>query len=262
MERINGYHFYQLGAIMKPLEEIKQGDILKDIAFQIFSARVWLEWLLAGSLVPVSFSTTAGSALLRTLKRLVPNTILEIPQEKLDAPISTADWVSISTGIRDFQTVLNTELSRLDTYFIPRKGIYSTPDLIEKADNSLPPHIIEKIPESVKADIRQGGRCLAFGLPTASAFHIMRAIEGVMIQYCVVFSGSKPRRNWGGCIKDLLKTDADKKVIAVLDQIRSLHRNPTIHPEEVVSDSQALTLFGIAQSAIIAMIEDTLNKNS
>ncbi len=260
MQRINGYHFYQLGGILTPLEDIKRGDILADRANQIWSARMWLEWFLDGSIVPISFSKTSGSNLLAVLKRLVPNTKGEITEDKLKAPISTADWVAISSGIREFRTVLNTELARLDTYFISRTGIYSTPDLIEHAEFALPPQIVEKLSETVKVDIRQGGRCLAFGLPTAAGFHIMRAIESVMLEYCEACLGKKPNRsNWGNCINELEKSKADKKVLAVLDQIRLLHRNPTIHPEEILSDSQALTLFGIAQSAIIAMIDDLGN---
>jgi hypothetical protein len=38
--------------------------------------------------------------------------------------------------------------------------------------------------------------------------------------------------DWGTCISELTKTQkADAKVLAVLDQIRSVHRNPLMHPE-------------------------------
>jgi hypothetical protein len=111
--------------------------------------------------------------------------------------------------------------------------------------------------EPTKLDIRQAGRCLAFELPTAAGFHIMRATESILRDYYVAHVGKKPKtRNWGKYIADLKTSSANPKTVAVLDQIRTLHRNPTIHPEVVLSGSEAQTLFGIAQSAITAMIED------
>ncbi|MFH1382358.1 MAG: hypothetical protein ABIH70_05630 [Chloroflexota bacterium] len=257
MQRINGYSFYQLGNYLRPLENVRAGVTLRQVATEVWVARLWLDWFLSGSIVPVSFSIASGLALSNSLKRLVPETVQELPQEKLNAKINQTDAYSISNSLRAFQTVLNTELARSDTYYISRQGIYSTPDLIEHAEDALPPDVTEVLPDAVKLDIQQAGRCLAFGLSTAAGFHIMRAVEGVMLDYCVTFIGQKPKRkDWGSCIEELKKTDADKKVLAVLDQLRSLHRNPTMHPDEVLSNNQALTLFGIAQSAIIAMIED------
>ena len=61
-------------------------------------------------------------------------------------------------------------------------------------------------------------------------------------------------RNWGAYIRILRTKGADEKVIASLDQIRELHRNPVMHPEETLSSDEATTLFGIAQSAILAMV--------
>ncbi|MBI2836370.1 MAG: hypothetical protein HYX85_01590 [Chloroflexi bacterium] len=58
----------------------------------------------------------------------------------------------------------------------------------------------------------------------------------------------------------MAESDADQKVISILDQIRSLHRNPTIHPEEVLTINQAMTLFAIAQSAMVSMVEDASQK--
>jgi hypothetical protein len=153
--------------------------------------------------------------------------------------------------------VLNTELGQLDTYFVSRTGIYSTPELIERADEQFAPNIRERFPESTRLDIRQAGRCLAFELPTAAGFHIMRATESILREYYDIYVGKKPKtRNWGRYIADLKRTKANPKTVAVIDQIRDLHRNPTIHPETVLSSSEALILFGIAQSAIIAMMED------
>lgn len=257
MLRINGFNFFQLGFYLKPLEDIKTGSKLKDEARSIYMARAWLEYFLAGIIVPITFSKHAGDELIQALKKMVPKLVQEVPEDKLNAVIVPSDIYAIANGLRDFQTILNTELGQLDTYFISRTGIYSTPELIERADEHFGPDIREKFSESTKLDIKQAGRCLAFQLPTAAGFHIMRATESVLKQYYKAHTNKPPRSsNWNAYITELKKTKANLKVLGILDQIRDLHRNPTIHPEVVLSDSEALVLFGIAQSAITAMIQD------
>ena len=61
---------------------------------------------------------------------------------------------------------------------------------------------------------------------------------------------------WNTLLKELGGTKADARVIAVLDHLRNLHRNPTMHPEEYLTIDEAVNLFGIANSAVSAMILD------
>jgi len=258
MQRLNGYWFYQLGTYLKPLETLEEGKKLIDVASTIYIAKLWLDWFLADKVVPIAFSKTTGRNLSRALAKLVPGETTELPTDRLEYELSWGDVYPITNSLREFQIVLQTELSKMDTYFISQKGIFSTSDLIERADNVLPAEIADVLLESVRSDLRQAGRCLAFDLATATGFHIMRALEGVLRDfYCPTFLGTKPKaRNWNGYIQCLKGTGADPKILAILDQIRSLHRNPTIHPQEVLTINEAMTLFGIAQSAIVAMVED------
>lgn len=258
MQRLNGYLLYQLGSNLKPLETIEQGKKLMDVAYQISIAKLWLDWFLADKFVPITFSKETGYNLSRALAKLVPGQVTEIPPERMEYELLWGDVYPITNSLREFQIVWQTELGKMDTYFISQKGIYSTSDLIERADNVLPAEIIQMLSDSIRADIKQAGRCLAFDLATASGFHIMRALEGVLRDfYCPAFLEKKPKaRNWNGYIQCLKTTDADPKILAILDQIRSLHRNPTMHPQEVLTINAAMTLFGIAQSAIVAMIEN------
>jgi len=263
MQRLNGFLFYQLGNNLKPLETIEAGRKLKDVAWVMWAAKVWLDWLLSDKVVPITFSKETGYNLLRALQKLVPSQVGEIPADKLEYELSWVDVFPIANSLREFQIVLQTELGKMDTYFISQKGIYSTSDLIERADNVVLADIVNKLPESIRFDLRQAGRCLAFDLATAAGFHIMRALEGFLRDfYCPAFLGKKPKaRGWNGYIRCLEGTEADPKILAILDQIRSLHRNPTIHPQEVLTINEAMTLFGIAQSAIVAMVEDASKHN-
>jgi hypothetical protein len=225
---------------------------------------LWLDWFLADKVVPIAFSKETGYNLSKALAKLIPGQLSEIPPDKLEYVLSWQDAYAITNSLKEFQIVWQTELGKMDTYFISQKGIYSTSDLIERADNVLPAEIIKVLSESIRSDIKQAGRCLAFDLATAAGFHIMRALEGVLRDfYCPTFLGTKPKtRNWNGYIQCLKGTGADPKILAILDQIRSLHRNPTVHPQEVLTINEAMTLFGIAQSAVVAMMEDASKYNA
>ncbi len=264
MQRLNGYIFYQLGYYLKPLETIEEGKKLLEVSSTIYFAKAWLDWFLADKVVPIAFSKETGYNLSRALAKLVPGQLTEIPTDKLEYELSWQDVYPIKNSLKEFQIVWQTELGKMDTYFISQKGIYSTSDLIERADNVLPMEIANVLQGSIRSDLRQAGRCLAFDLATAAGFHIIRALEGVLRDfYCPTFLGTKPKaRNWNGYIQCLKSTGADIKILAILDQIRSLHRNPTIHPQEVLTINEAMTLFGIAQSAIVAMVEDASKHNA
>lgn len=51
-----------------------------------------------------------------------------------------------------------------------------------------------------------------------------------------------------------MQKDADPKVWSALDQLTKLHRNPVVHPEHVLTMDEAVTIFGLAQSAVSAML--------
>jgi hypothetical protein len=48
----------------------------------------------------------------------------------------------------------------------------------------------------------------------------------------------------------------DQKIKATLRQIKDLHRNELMHPENSLDLDEAIALLGIAQSAIAAMLKE------
>ena len=173
---------------------------------------------------------------------------------------------SIAAEAKKLETALEAEIPYMHVYYPGQKLIYSTSYLVEQADLSLPESTQHKIDDMTTTDMREGGRCLAFDLPTAAGFHILRAIERTLAQYALICSPGYAFKDhvWGEytCaldkVKDLnieqgIKDDA-KKVHALLDLIRK-ERNSLMHPKETLSIGDALALFNIAQSAITIMAE-------
>jgi hypothetical protein len=154
----------------------------------------------------------------------------------------------------------------LDTYFVSKKGAYSTADLIEHAHHHIPEPTRKKLPEQTKADFDQAGKCIAFDLATAAAFHLLRGTEAVLRQYYDnVVPGAKQApakmRNWGVYIKLLTEHKAEAKVTSLLTHLKDAYRNPVLHPEENYTDERIQVLFGVCVSAIVMMVEE-LNKLS
>ena len=104
-------------------------------------------------------------------------------------------------------------------------------------------------------DIILAGKCLAFDVSTASAFHMWRALEIVFGAYYVSITGrtfeddSVPR-NWGKYIDALKKAGANAEITGNLNHIRAAYRNPIMHPNVNVTEDEAFSLFGIGISAI------------
>ncbi|MBI3743650.1 MAG: hypothetical protein HY261_05110 [Chloroflexi bacterium] len=187
----------------------------------------------------------------------------KLPAEKRSQPDDALDraFQQVVVKAKEFQTVLAAELHTFAAYYVTKKAIYSTDDLIERAENALPDGIRKELTAETKKDLNQAGRCLALDVPTGAGFHINRATERVLLQYRAKFINTPPRdRNWGAYIQELRGVTANPRpepeVIATLDQIRGLHRNPVIHPEDFLTDDDALVLFNICTSAIYAMGKD------
>lgn len=266
MKRVNNFYFYQLGASIKPLMGYDQNTPFDwSTIASCYNAKNSLDTFLLGSVIPFRISSGSARALLDSINKVVPdnaNFWSEDGASEVNGKPLSYEGILIGNAAREFQTVLSAELENSDTYYVSQKGIFNTSDLIEAAIDAFPEKIRDQLPEDTVLDIKQAGRCLAFELPTACGFHLMRALEAVMhLYYERITEGDKLRlkpaeRNWAHYIKKLGEVGASEHVTTVLDHIRSLHRNPLIHPEDKLSPDEALTLWGIVTSATVAMYND------
>jgi hypothetical protein len=103
-------------------------------------------------------------------------------------PIEDYEFNWIRNLLSSFETVFNEEMREAATYFVPRRGIYWTPGLVNAADESFPEELRNQIPDKTREDWRAAGRCLAFNLLSASGFHFARAVEGTIEAYYQIFA--------------------------------------------------------------------------
>lgn len=257
MRQVNVYQFYQLANAIHPLASIKYDTSLKEHFLALALGRIWLNDLLSGNLIQMTICRHAALKISNAIGKIIPD---NIPEDfDMEKKLGYSELYDILQGVKEFETIFAAELQNLATYFVMKKGIYDTNDLILRADDIFTPTIKPVLSDQTKLDIKEAGKCIAFDLATAAGFHILRAVESVIVDYIVVLTGAKPKtsdRNWGSYIKTIRDGGGDIKACAVLDQIRELHRNPNIHPETILTMDEALTLLGIAQSAIITMVND------
>ena len=114
-------------------------------------------------------------------------------------------------------------------------------------------------PEALE-DIRQAGRCLAFNLGTAAAFHIVRCTETFIWKYYELVVGHLPAvkvRNWGTYVRNLTSCGkADAKVIGWITQIKDQYRNPVLHPDEVIGPDDALEFINACISLMMCIARE------
>jgi hypothetical protein len=269
MQRVNEFSFYELAAKVHPLADIANESKISTIWFSLWEARTAINIILEAR--PLTVSKNAAESLSAAITAVVPegwddlSSIL--PKEpETEKPVAAYKLYRIRTGATEFETVLAAECHVLDTYFVSKKGAFSTADLVERAHQHIPENTRKGIPEQTVADFDQAGKCLAFDLATAAAFHLLRGTEAVLRRYYeIVVPGPKQApakmRNWGVYIKLLADHKAEAKVISLLTHLKDSYRNPVLHPEENYTDESVLVLFGVCVSAIVLMVEE-INKAS
>jgi hypothetical protein len=279
MERTNLPFFYQLGAELNPLAQFDPGRARKvDVFIAAIGVRNHLQTLL-NTYPTLNVCRAAGCALLGAIDAIQQwfrDTTPEALRETIQ--IGDVEFRAVINKAKQFETVLSAELGVLATYHVTSKGAYSTAELIERADLVLSESVRQKVPQEALEEIKQAGRCLALDSPTASGFHMMRALEAVLHEYYLaVCEPKKPDKleNWAAYLLALRKVAGEgeeeeeggvpegnakqgdpqvKRVITFLYQIKDT-RNNIMHPELVLSPDDAFGLLDVAKAAIIVMAD-------
>ena len=88
-----------------------------------------------------------------------------------------------------------------------------------------------------------------------------RATEAVAKKYLLHLGYTeediKKTSNWGGYHTLMKDKEADDAIAHHFDQLRSLHRNPLIHPEVTLDMTEAQSLWAMCTSLVISMVTKT-----
>lgn len=119
------------------------------------------------------------------------------------------------------------------------------------------------LPQVAQYDVRQGCRAIAFDLPTAAAFHLLRAVEECQrwLHRAHFPQADCSTMAWGPVWQALYgkvrRPRPDPVLMAHLDHLRKRFRNPTDHPEKVFEIDEAQDLLNICIDAIGRVVQDS-----
>jgi hypothetical protein len=264
MKRVEQMQLYRLGSIAA-LREIRTGKDPDQTSVRIaYEAQNYLQHFQEDELLrEMAPAATQRAQSLFELLKGVQEYWLETGE------IDSGVIYGIQLALQRFETSLDDDLSRANSYVVERTAAYSSDQLISSADNAFSSSVKVVLPEQAIRDFRAAGACLVFEQYTACGFHAFRAVDAMLRKYsghfCKPLAGTA--RDWGKYIGALRAavTDAgtpkkpNLRTVELLDSIRSMDRNPLIHPELNLDSGDALHVFDLSKNTLSLMAIDIKN---
>lgn len=259
MKRKSIVNFLQLGALVRYLLSMKEGDIISAGKEEQEVGRIFLksgvEELLE-SLKEHGFFVTFNAS--GDLKRFYER----VKEREIGDTITEEEADHLKDIMLSLEKTLIAEALNMDC-FVPGGVNIRLDSLLREPETLFPKGVFEELPELARYDIKEACLCLAFGRYTASAYHVLRATEGVLGKlYCLIVRRKGDRvdpMTLGSITHDFKHSRRTKKpsgsMLENIDYIRRNFRNPTSHPEMVYEKEDAVMLFNLCVSAI-----DTVRK--
>ncbi|MDF3022776.1 MAG: hypothetical protein K0R10_137 [Alphaproteobacteria bacterium] len=273
MKRINQFSVYTIGKNFGELAKYadRKDPVPRniDLLFHLMDARQGLYTLLEGELIQLQVSVAPAERFLKSIEYVLGKYYKDWQKEmNFEGEIPSWELSTVSNNLRSFEIVFTEEMNQTATYYVPRRGIYHTPALVDYAHEIFTPDIIDMVPPKSKDDWKAAGRCFAFGLYTASGFHVGRAVEGMMEVYYQFFSGKAGAtlKGWDNYYTQLEKIRnagtgkiPTEKILLEFKQMKDDYRNPISHPRQVLDECDSGILFNNG-TALISMMASELKK--
>jgi hypothetical protein len=138
---------------------------------------------------------------------------------------------------------------------------YATADLLKDATVVFPESVRGSISDRIKYEVQQAANCLLYEAPSAVGFHVLRAVEMVIIDYFTIPGLDRAGANsWTDYSKRLRFYKVHRKIVGMIDRLAGLHRNELMHAEAVLSNEEAAILFALMQEVLPVMIADVAKR--
>ena len=237
------------------LDKIQRGTKALDAWYPCNDAKSRIEELFEKSIFTphLKISREKASQLIACLED-----ICEVAASGSDEDeIQTIHYWTLQNRRTQFIEVFLSELNIFPTFLVMGKEGYETNTLIDEGHKLFPSSTVAKCPEAA-TDMSEAGKALAFELATSCGFHIFRATEAVIKRYWDHISQGQPRPKMetiGSYAKELENNRlGDEKIWEALKQLATLHRNPVIHPDVILTVEEAIDILGIARSVMSGML--------
>jgi len=259
MNRLNLAWWCWISLGIERLLTIKAGDPYPEAATKLQQDIQWRIWYSyqEDAALQLRVSGSAARELLDLLGALSADA-------NRTEPITEQEARQLTDAATKFKVVYEEELAQVVVYAVTPKGIYATEKLVDHGNEAVSRTVAPALSKEAVDDLRAAGRCLAFALWTAAGFHIARATESVIRTLMELAGCPAPadsQRNWGRYIGLLEGAGVDPQITHHLRQVKDLHRNPLIHPEHNLGESDAMGLLAICTSLVERMGQDIIRRH-
>jgi hypothetical protein len=170
--------------------------------------------------------------------------------------LSEEDAATIQKAMDRLMTVLAAEATGQVIYATAERR-HDVAKLMRGVDQLFGAGVYASLTDIAAYDFQEAGRCLAFGVPTAAAFHLLRGTEEVLRVYYRSWITRNRMRVllWYPMVAALLalRRGPDRTALSHLDYMRQAFRNPTDHPEKIYDMDAAEDLLGLCIEAVNRM---------
>jgi hypothetical protein len=180
---------------------------------------------------------------LQTLQTPAAERLRELQQQfagcRGDAVLSEQQFRALESDVSELRAALEAELTGTYAYSLSPGG-EELQALLDDPAALFAPGIYATVPEPARLDLTAAAHCIAFELPTAAAFHLMRAVDSVVQAFYASSSTSRRR------------TDHNE-LFARLNRIRTEFSSPLQDPQAIFSNGEAEKLWLLAIDVIERM---------
>lgn len=260
MVRYNTSDIYAYGALIAPLNKIREKDDLAELRERlVFSfASFGLQMIVDHRFIRIRQATKrAAETLTQTLSEIQNATDLD------DPTIQSVHKMNIGRETQAFETLFRADLLEMHLYGVPQVLGYDTSTLIEEGEKLIEVEYQDILSQLAVSDLRDATRCLALDISTACVFHINRATEEVMRRYHQEFIGPLPTdykdKTMGALYAAFKTAGIGATLLADIKHVKDHYRNFVSHPDVTFTSKQARTILPSCVGVINQMLDDIYN---
>jgi len=269
MDRAELHRVYELGAALHPLSDVTTETKLKDYFGAYAGAERALDILLGNApQIKIELCIHAARQLRNVISR-IEKAHFRDKEGKWKYPENPDQLIGyysyeLRDALQNFEAVFRAEMQAASTYLVPKRGAFSTRDLVDAFERAFLPDLHGTLGDLALSEYRNAGRCFAFGLWTAAGYHSCRAVEAVLRKYYEEMTIKEPTdgKTWGTLIDDLAAETEDpkpnEKTIFYLRQLKDNERNPLMHVRVVLDEQDADLLLGSAKTVMVLMARELI----
>ncbi len=177
-----------------------------------------------------------------------------------DVNVSSELSDKVITAMNNLDSTLDGELGLRIAYILTPKR-FDLSNLLNKQKLLFGKNVPSHLSFQAKNDVVLGFRCIAFELPTAAAFHLLRATEEMIRQlyFKVIRYHRIKNPMWYGMVDALRKRKKNKpkaELLDHLDAIRKNYRNPTQHPDKFYDIDEVQDMASMCISALNMIVSE------